>query len=499
MAQHEYDLAVVGSGFGGSLLSIIARQCGLSVALIERGTHPRFAIGESSTPLADFKLARIAKRYGLDWLKPLAKYGPWKRQYPQIPCGLKRGFSFFQHTPKQAFCHRATNDTALLVAASPDDEHADTHWFRAAFDAHIVERAQSAGVDYLDQFETTSITHQTHDWRILGARPTGNLSIRASFVVDATGDGQLLARTLDIPSTAPESLRAQSRGLYSHFTDVSKWHDILVQEHGDAAVRSHPFPCDAAALHHIIEHGWMWVLRFENGITSAGFSLHPDHYPIRSGESAEAEWKQMLDVYPSIGRQFDRAQPIRPFTRTGRLQRRLSQAAGVDWAMLPHAAGFLDPWLSPGIAQTLYAVDRLGGIFAEEWKSNQRSERLAAYNSKTLNELAWVDQITGCCFECFDRFDVLCAVSMVYFIAAIFCEEQETEGAGSPDPAFLLADHAEYRSIAADIFDLAPKIRADQNKDFVEHARSALSRYDRGGLCDPEKYNMYPYVCLPRL
>ena len=47
----HFDIAIVGSGFAGSLLAMIARRLGRSVVLIERGKHPRFVIGESSTPL----------------------------------------------------------------------------------------------------------------------------------------------------------------------------------------------------------------------------------------------------------------------------------------------------------------------------------------------------------------------------------------------------------------------------------------------------------------
>ena len=48
-----FDLAILGSGFGGSLLAMAARRIGLSVLLLERGTHPRFAIGESTSPLCN--------------------------------------------------------------------------------------------------------------------------------------------------------------------------------------------------------------------------------------------------------------------------------------------------------------------------------------------------------------------------------------------------------------------------------------------------------------
>ncbi|MEO8429749.1 MAG: FAD-dependent oxidoreductase, partial [Verrucomicrobiota bacterium] len=37
-----FDIAVIGSGFAGSLIAMIARRLGRSVVLIERGQHPRF-------------------------------------------------------------------------------------------------------------------------------------------------------------------------------------------------------------------------------------------------------------------------------------------------------------------------------------------------------------------------------------------------------------------------------------------------------------------------
>jgi len=488
----DVDLAIVGSGFGGALLAIIARQMGLSVALLERGVHPRFAIGESSTPLADFKLAAIADRFGLDWLRPFSKYGTWKATYPQIACGLKRGFSFFRHHPGHDFIPAPGNANALLVAASPDDLHADTHWFRADFDAHLVERAIAAGVAYLDHAEIHRVIHDV-GWTIEAIRPEGEKRIRASFLIDATGDGQLLGRALDIKPVDSAHLRARSRALYSHFTGVERWGDLLTEMAGPAAIASHPFPCDAAALHQIIDNGWMWILRFDHGIASAGFSLHPDVHPIRPNESPEAEWQRLLGAHPLLARQFAKAETVRPFVRTGRLQRRLTQAAGADWAMLPHAAGFLDAWLSPGIAQTLFAVERLGKILADDWRSPHRAERLAAYGRSVLNELEWMDEITGTCFECFDRFEVMAPVSMLYFAAAHYCEERERAGKAPPDAAFLLADDPAYRQAASRLCQAAPRIAASDAARFAAEFRAAIAPYNLCGLGDPSRCNMYPF------
>src|SRR5438874_1023868 len=90
----DFDIAIVGSGFGGSLTAMIARRLGYSVVLLERGTHPRFAIGESSSPLANLLLEELAIKYDLPRLLPLTSFGPWQRDYPDIGCGLKRGFTY---------------------------------------------------------------------------------------------------------------------------------------------------------------------------------------------------------------------------------------------------------------------------------------------------------------------------------------------------------------------------------------------------------------------
>ena len=98
-----FDVVVVGSGFAGSLLAIVCRRLGRSVALIERGAHPRFAIGESSSPLANLLLEELCDRYDLSRIRPLSAWGTWQRSFPGLACGVKRGFTFFFHRPGEAF------------------------------------------------------------------------------------------------------------------------------------------------------------------------------------------------------------------------------------------------------------------------------------------------------------------------------------------------------------------------------------------------------------
>ena len=75
MIEADGDVVVFGSSFAGSLTALIAERIGLRPVLVEKRSHPRFALGESSTPVADMVLRDLALRYDLPRLLPLTKYG----------------------------------------------------------------------------------------------------------------------------------------------------------------------------------------------------------------------------------------------------------------------------------------------------------------------------------------------------------------------------------------------------------------------------------------
>src|SRR4029079_12223805 len=107
--------------FGGSIAARTARRLGYRVMLLERGRHPRFAIGESSSPLAGILIEQLADRYDLPRLKALTSFGPWQRSYPDVVCGLKRGFTYFKHEAGRRFRVAEERANQLLVSASPND------------------------------------------------------------------------------------------------------------------------------------------------------------------------------------------------------------------------------------------------------------------------------------------------------------------------------------------------------------------------------------------
>lgn len=497
----ECDVAIIGSGFGGSLTALLCERIGLAPVLIERGTHPRFTIGESSTPLADLILAELVQRYGLPRLKPLTKYGTWRRAYPEVACGLKRGFSYFHHRANEPFRPQADHANELLVAASPTDELGDTHWFRADVDHFFVKEVQQQGIPYMDQTDIREI--QSGDtMRITATRDGQEIEIKTPLIIDASGQGVVLSSALGI-DTNTLGIRVNSRTVYGHFENVRPWEQVYESAvPGGAGSSHHPFGCDDAALHHVFEGGWMWVLRFNNGITSAGFVLDGTRNIFDwdwDAASAADAWSLMLRRFPSIAAQFEQAAPIRPLVKTGRLQRLVSRLAGPNWVMLPYTAGFLDPLHSPGNAFTLLGIERLIRILSEAKNSVERGQRFAAYEKAIRRDVDVLDMIIHGCFLSFGRFELMTAFSMFYFAGAHMSEHRRRDGIAQPDEGFLMSHDPGFveavRQGYVRVGELArkPRVSTQETREFATEVGRLIAPNNLAGLCDPTKRNMYPF------
>jgi FADH2 O2-dependent halogenase len=466
----DVDLAIVGSGFGGSLLSMIARRLGLRVALLERGRHPRFAIGESASPLAGVIIEQLADRYDLPRIRPLGSYGAWQRQYPQVGCGLKRGFTYFKHEPGRPYRCAADRANQLLVAASPCDDVSDTHWLRADVDHFLVTEAAALGVDYLDQVSLDAI-----DWQpdatvvVRGTRQGRRCQVSADAIVDASGPRGFLARALAIDSPACSSYPA-TQALYSHFVGVGR-----CAEMDEYACDGPPYPIDAAALHHVFDDGWMWVLRFANGVTSAGVAVTDTLAADLRLSDGEPAWRRLLARYPSIAAQFADAQAIREFTWMPRVGWRAPRAAGERWAMLPSAAAFVDPLFSTGIPLTLLGVERLARILEAGGAPAHTGAAARHYARATLAEADHTARFIDGCYAAFPRFETFTAYSMFYFVAASYSEVARRLGARGR--GFLFADDPAYASAVA--------------RQHAGDVASVTDRFNVAGLCDPAKRNWY--------
>jgi FADH2 O2-dependent halogenase len=476
------SIAIVGSGFAGSLLARVLTVLGHRVVLLERGTHPRFAIGESSTPLANLSLERLARRYDLPDCYDLAAHGRWVTRFPDLRRGLKRGFTFYRHHPGQPFANRGLDSERLLVAASPSDAVADTHWLRADVDHHFVRAAALAGVDYRDRVELIGADIGAGGVRLTGRQNGKSLDLPVDFVIDASGGGQggFLSRQLSIASGL-DRMQTDSGLVFSHFDGVRPMPDVV------PGLPPGPYPDDWAAVHHVIDEGWMYALRFDHGVTSAGFALTPRGLANLGADAApDVLWRVLLERYPSIGAAFSEATPLMPLAFRSRMQHRLTRAAGERWVLLPHAYAFVDPLFSTGIAWSLRAIERLGLCF----EHGARAEDLERYATLLSDEADQIDRLVAGAYRAMQRFDLFAAHAMIYFATVSFAEVQQrlvnTESETAAWSGFL--------GIGDPVLEPLPResLRRLGGRGFGDWVADAIAPRNIGGFADPARHNLYP-------
>jgi FADH2 O2-dependent halogenase len=500
----HYHVGVVGSGFAGAILARVLNQVGLRVSLLERHRHPRFAIGESSTPLAAIALERLARRYGLEDLGWLAAYGRWKQHIPHVRRGLKRGFTFYRHRRGEEFHDTPEHVGRLLVAASPSDEVADSHWLREDVDAFLVQRATDEGVDYRDQVDVERVQHAApNGWILDCQRGESRYSLRADVLIDGSGAGGLLASTLPIGSELDRT--ALDTGLvYAHVEGAGAFADVSPG----------PYPDEKAAVHHLLREGWMYVLPFDHAVASVGILLRRAALAKLSASgvtSPETIWETVLGRYPSLARQFASASVVQPLRKESRVQRWLANAAGPDYAVLPHTYAFLDPMFSMGIAWSVRGVERLALVLERAMGDGALDGSAIAagfqrYAGILESEVQQMTRLLEGAYLAMDDFELFAAQSFLYFVTVTYREVEERlfpEGREESVPAwdgFLGAGSGSWEGLFDESRRRLSTLSGARDQAAIERARRAfigwiphaIREYNVAGLADPARRNLYP-------
>jgi FADH2 O2-dependent halogenase len=356
--------------------------------------------------------------------------------------------------------------------------------------------------------------------RLSGTRNGTPFELRANFLVDASGPGGFLARQLSIPSGL-DATETRAALVFSHFDGVQLMKDTV------SGTPEGPYPDDWAAVHHIIDEGWMYSLRFDDGVTSAGFLLTPTGLasllssdvknadanaaptgaaaPTSSGAVDPASlWRKLLERYPTLAAAFADATPLMPISFLPTIQHRLTRAAGERWALMPHAYAFVDPLFSTGIAWGLRAVERLALAF-ESASGNRRlpdPDVLTRYETALTAEADQIDLVVAGAYEAMAHFDLFAAQAMLYFAAVSFAEANQrllpqdavawNGFLGVGDPVLGPLPREALRRLR-EITRRRGEAGTDiERKEFVEWITRAIAPRNIAGLADPSRKNLYP-------
>ena len=410
--KRVFDVAILGSGMAGSILATILARHGVSVVLIDRAEHPRFAIGESTIPHTSLMLRILAERFDVP---EIADFSAFKTIHSNVAtsCGLKRHFGFAYHREGQE--HDIHEATQSVISEYPDGP--ESHLFRQDVDYYLLCLAIRYGVDVRQKVEVQTIEID-ESVRLIGARGE---EIEAKYLVDASGFRSLIASKYDLREQ-PTRLKTHSRALFTHMIGVQPFEDCI----DTPPEEEMPRRWSQGTLHHIFDGGWLWVIPFNNHedarnpVCSVGLSLDSRRFP-KDGRSGAEEFADFLQRFPSIARQFEGARPVREWISTHRLQYSSSRGVGDRFCLAAHASGAIDALFSRGLANTMEVIHALVPILLEALKDGEfGAERFAYVEELQQRQLDYNDRLVNCSYIAFRDFPLWNAWYRIWVLGAFY-------------------------------------------------------------------------------
>jgi FADH2 O2-dependent halogenase len=408
-----YDVAILGSGIAGSMLGAILARQGARVLLLDRGEHPRFALGESTVPHTSMLMRILADRFSIPEFKDCSAFETLRKKVTSS-CGIKRNFGFVYH--REGERQRPEEATQSVIAEYPHGP--ESHYFRQDIDAYLLYAAIRYGVDSRQRIDITEIEIDEEGVHLASRQGE---RFRARFIVDAAGYRSPLAEKFGLREK-PTRSKTHSRSVFTHMIGV-KPYDECVEPRG-----AHGMPrlWSQGTLHHLFDGGWMWVIPFDNHadatnpLCSVGLNLDTRRFP-KTDFSPELEFRQFIARYPSMAAQFESARAVRDWVSTDRLQYSSSKNIGYRYCLMSHASGAIDALFSRGLANTCEIINATAPALLQALADDDFSlERFAYVDQLQQRQLDYNDRLVNCSYISFADFDLWNAWYRVWVIGAFF-------------------------------------------------------------------------------
>ena len=379
---------IIGGSLAGSASAImlLRERPQLKVLIIEKSAAFTRRVGEASVEVSAYFLCRVL---GLT-------------QYLNDAHLVKQGMRFWFYNDRAetlADCAEIGGRYLARVPAFQLD--------RAALDEEVLRRAVSAGALLLRPASAGRVTLSSGGMQSVEVRVEDQTrKITARWVVDASGVAALLARqngwwkpNTDHPTTA----------VWARWTGVKDWDSYeLCQKFPEYGMSCHGMR--STATNHLVGDGWWaWVIPLKGGDVSIGVVFDQRLVEWPESGSLGQRLKEFLLRHPAARELLADAH-----WREGDVHWRKNLPyysttfAGDGFALVGDAAGFIDPFYSPGIDWLSFTVSASVELVLAQMRSESLSSKLTMHNQVFNRSYhRWFDAIYRNKYHYMGEFDLM--------------------------------------------------------------------------------------------
>ena len=307
MKQLNTQILIIGAGPSGMVAAGYLQKQGIDCLVVEKSSFPRFSIGESLLPksMENFKEAGLLeaikaegfqKKFGARFIKE-DKVGEF-----DFSEKFGNGWDWTWQVP------------------------------RADFDLVLANEIQRKGVKIYFNAEVKNVNfEEKQSLTEVEINSEEKIEIKAEFIIDASGNGRVLAEQLNLNASPKIS---GNSSIFTHIKETNrpkgKEGELITFEVLDTKT-------------------WFWYIPFSNGNSSLGF-VSKNKWLEGFSENNWVAFKEMLKNLKYYNNRFDSYPFLFEPVKLPNISRNVIKIYGKGFALTGNSAEFLDPIFSSGVA-----------------------------------------------------------------------------------------------------------------------------------------------------
>lgn len=335
-AAGSYDVIVLGGALAGASAALLLkrRYPKLRVMVVERSDTFTRRVGESTVEISAYFLTRVL--------------GLTTYLNQQHLC--KQGLRFWFHH-KDSTCAKSCSEIGPGYNVRIPSYQVD----RSTLDTHILQLAQKAGAEVMRPAEIKSVDWVEGGDSLVTVHSQQEVCVfKARWVVDASGTARFMARKNGWVEANREHPIAS---IWSRWRGVKTLDDLEIREQLPGLLERGHGTRYTATNHLVGEGWWAWIIPLKGEETSIGVVYDERICAPLQGAKPMDKLRNLLLSHPLGNLLLSEAQPDEEDMHYRKNLPYVSRRfVGDGFVLVGDAAGFIDPFYSPGMDWVAFGV-----------------------------------------------------------------------------------------------------------------------------------------------